>query len=68
MENSVLADVEVIRIHIKNIIEGRRLEDLPSYPHVILIGFFRRIYFDEELSAVIEILQDKERSDYYEKK
>jgi len=53
MNNSLQADISLLEIHSKNTINGEQLDYLESLPHVLLIGLFRRIYFDDNMCLEI---------------
>tara|TARA_R100000306_G_C4302588_1_gene105886 strand:- start:300 stop:503 length:204 start_codon:yes stop_codon:yes gene_type:complete len=57
-------EIGLLRSHIKSTIGEIRLDNLESLPHVILIGIFRRIYFDNSLIEGLKIIQASELEKY----
>ena len=57
-------EIGLLRSHIKSTIGEIRLDNLESLPHVILIGIFRRIYFDNNLIEGLKIIQASELEKY----
>jgi hypothetical protein len=57
-------EIGLLRSHIKSTIGEIRLDNLESLPHVVLIGIFRRIYFDNSLIEGLKIIQASELEKY----
>ena len=57
-------EIGLLRSHIKSTIGEIRLDNLESLPHVVLIGIFRRIYFDNNLIEGLKIIQASELEKY----
>ena len=57
-------EIGLLRSHIKSTIGEIKLDNLESLPHVILIGIFRRIYFDDNLIEGLKIIQASELEKY----
>jgi hypothetical protein len=57
-------EIGLLRSHIKSTIGETRLDNLESLPHVVLIGIFRRIYFDNNLIEGLKIIQASELEKY----
>jgi hypothetical protein len=57
-------EIGLLRSHIKSTIGEKRLDNLESLPHVVLIGIFRRIYFDNSLIEGLKIIQASELEKY----
>ena len=57
-------EIGLLRSHVKSTIGEIRLDNLESLPHVILIGIFRRIYFDNNLIEGLKIIQASELEKY----
>ena len=57
-------EIGLLRSHIKSTIGEIRLDNLESLPHVLLIGIFRRIYFDNSLIEGLKIIQASELEKY----
>ena len=57
-------EIGLLRSYIKSTIGEIRLDNLESLPHVILIGIFRRIYFDNSLIEGLKIIQASELEKY----
>ena len=57
-------EIGLLRSHIKSTIGEIRLDNLESLPHVLLIGIFRRIYFDNNLIEGLKIIQASELEKY----
>ena len=57
-------EIGLLRYHIKSTIGEKRLDNLESLPHVVLIGIFRRIYFDNSLIEGLKIIQASELEKY----
>lgn len=55
-----LNEIGLLRSYVKSTVGETRLDNLESLPHVLLIGLFRRIYFDNNLLAGIKIIQESE--------
>ena len=57
-------EIGLLRSHNKSTIGEIRLDNLESLPHVVLIGIFRRIYFDNSLIEGLKIIQASELEKY----
>jgi hypothetical protein len=57
-------EIGLLRSHVKTTIGEIRLDNLESLPHVLLIGIFRRIYFDDSLIEGLKIIQASELEKY----
>ena len=57
-------EIGLLRSYIKCTIGEIRLDNLESLPHVVLIGIFRRIYFDNNLIEGLKIIQASELEKY----
>ena len=57
-------EIGLLRSHIKSTIGEIKLDNLESLPHVVLIGIFRRIYFDNSLIEGLKIIQASELEKY----
>ena len=57
-------EIGLLRSYIKSTIGEIRLDNLESLPHVVLIGIFRRIYFDNSLIEGLKIIQASELEKY----
>ena len=57
-------EIGLLRSHIKSTIGEIRLDNLESLPHVVLIGIFRRVYFDNNLIEGLKIIQASELEKY----
>ena len=57
-------EIGLLRSHNKSTIGEIRLDNLESLPHVVLIGIFRRIYFDNNLIEGLKIIQASELEKY----
>ena len=57
-------EIGLLRSYIKSTIGEIRLDNLESLPHVVLIGIFRRIYFDNNLIEGLKIIQASELEKY----
>ena len=61
IKNSLQADIALLRVHVLNTVKKNKLDYLESLPHVLLIGLFRKVYFDEIIITEIERLQVLDR-------
>jgi hypothetical protein len=61
---SKIDEIGLLRSYIKSTIGEIRLDNLESLPHVLLIGIFRRIYFDNNLIEGLKIIQASELEKY----
>ena len=61
-------EIGLLRSYIKYIVEEIRLDNLESLPHVVLIGIFRRIYFDDSLMEGLKIVLSSELERYLKEK
>ena len=57
-------EIGLLRSYIKSTVGEIRLDNLESLPHVVLIGIFRRIYFDNSLIEGLKIIQASELEKY----
>ena len=57
-------EIGLLRSYVKSTIGEIRLDNLESLPHVVLIGIFRRIYFDNSLIEGLKIIQASELEKY----
>ena len=57
-------EIGLLRSYIKYTVGEIRLDNLESLPHVVLIGIFRRIYFDNNLIEGLKIIQASELEKY----
>ena len=57
-------EIGLLRSYIRSTIGEIRLDNLESLPHVVLIGIFRRIYFDNNLIEGLKIIQASELEKY----
>ena len=57
-------EIGLLRSYIKYTVGEIRLDNLESLPHVVLIGIFRRIYFDNSLIEGLKIIQASELEKY----
>ena len=61
-------EIGLLRSYIKSTVGEIRLDNLESLPHVVLIGIFRRVYFDNNLMEGLKIIQASELKKYSEEK
>ena len=61
-------EIGLLRSYIKYIVGEIRLDNLESLPHVVLIGIFRRIYFDDSLMEGLKIVLSSELERYLNEK
>jgi|TARA_R100001244_G_scaffold103001_1_gene76675 hypothetical protein len=61
-------EIGLLRSYIKYIVGEIRLDNLESLPHVVLIGIFRRIYFDDSLMEGLKIVLSSELERYLKEK
>ena len=57
-------EIGLLRSYIKSTVGEIRLDNLESLPHVVLIGIFRRVYFDDSLIKGLKIIQSSELEKY----
>ena len=57
-------EIGLLRSYIKSTVGEVRLDNLESLPHVVLIGIFRRVYFDNNLIEGLKIIQASELEKY----
>ena len=61
-------EIGLLRSYIKSTVGETRLDNLESLPHVVLIGIFRRIYFDDSLMEGLKIVLSSELERYLNEK
>ena len=61
-------EIGLLRSYIKSTVGEIRLDNLESLPHVVLIGIFRRVYFDNSLMEGLKIIQSSELKRYLKEK
>jgi len=58
MDNSLQADIALLEVHIKTLVNGEKLDNLQSYPHILLVELCRSIYLNDlqiaEITRVME--------------
>ena len=73
MTTSLLDDIALLKLHVSQIVDGDapylqpqelEPEELKSFPHILLIELFLRVYNNEDISAQIKSMQAEERKQY----